>query len=83
MTVKDLQLSFFYFVFESVKRFPGYDADSKKYKADVHRQHILGGHVAKYMKELQGEDDEAYKRQFSKYIKLGITPDSVSESTLT
>jgi len=60
-----------------VKRFPGYDAGSKKYKADVHRQHILGGHVAKYMKELQGEDDEAYKRQFSKYIKLGITPDSI------
>jgi len=60
-----------------VRRFPGYDSESKKYKADVHRKHILGGHVANYMKELQGEDEDAYKRQFSRYIKNGLTPDSI------
>jgi large subunit ribosomal protein L5e len=60
-----------------VRRFPGYDADSKKYNAAAHRKHILGGHVANYMKELQGEDEDAYKRQFSRYIKLGITSESI------
>lgn len=59
----------------SVKRFPGYDGSD--YKADVHRQHIFGLHVANYMKELQGEDEDAYKKQFSKYIANGITADSI------
>jgi len=61
----------------SVKRFPGYDSDKKEFKADVHRRHIFGLHVADYMKELQGEDGDAYKRQFSGYIKAGVTADSV------
>jgi len=61
----------------SVKRFPGYDAEKKEFKADVHRRHILGLHVAEYMKQLQADDDDAFKRQFSHYIKNGITADSV------
>lgn len=61
----------------SVKRFPGYDKDKKEFKADVHRRHIFGLNVANYMKELQGEDEDSYKRQFSKYIANGITADSV------
>jgi len=61
----------------SVKRFPGYDADKKEFKADVHRRHILGLNVSNYMKELQGEDEDNYKRQFSAYIKNGITADSI------
>jgi len=60
----------------SVKRFPGYDKEKSEYKADVHRRHILGVHVAEYMKQLQADDD-SYKRQFSKYIKNGITADSI------
>ena len=62
----------------SVKRFPGYDNASNEYKADVHRRHIMGMHVADYMKQLQGDDEDSYKRQFSKYIANGITADSVS-----
>jgi len=61
----------------SVKRFPGYDAESKAYKADVHRRHIMGIHVADYMKLLKGDDEDAYKRQFSKFIANGITSESV------
>lgn len=61
----------------SVKRFPGFDKEKNEYKADVHRKHILGQHVAQYMKALQGDDEDAYKRQFSKYIAAGITPDSI------
>jgi large subunit ribosomal protein L5e len=60
-----------------VKRFPGYDAEKGEYKAEMHREHIFGLHVSKYMKELQGSDDDAYKRQFSQYIKNGITADTV------
>ena len=64
--------------FCSSKRFPGYDNESKKFDAETHRKHIFGGHVADYMRSLEEEDEEAYKRQFSQYIKLGITADAVS-----
>jgi len=62
-----------------VKRFPGYDGESKEFHADVHRKHIFGQHVADYMRLLQQDDDDAYKKQFAQYIKLGISPDSVED----
>lgn len=62
----------------SVKRFPGYSAEEKSFNAEVHRAHIFGQHVADYMRHLEQEDEEAYKRQFSRYIKLGIRADDVS-----
>jgi len=61
----------------SVKRFPGYNVEEKSLDAAVHRQHIFGQHVANYMKELEGEDEEAFKRQFSRYIKFGIRADEI------
>jgi len=61
----------------SEKRFPGYKKEEGKYHADVHRRYIFGLHVADYMKKLHGEDEDAYKRQFSRLIKEGITPDKV------
>jgi len=61
----------------STKRFPGYDAESKSFNADVHRAHIFGQHVADYMRTLEEEDPEAFKRQFSQYIKLGINADQI------
>jgi len=61
----------------STKRFPGYDAESKTLNAEVHRSHIFGLHVAEYMKSLEEEDPEAFKRQFSQYIKLGINADQI------
>nr|CAG4641045.1 EOG090X09YS [Eulimnadia texana] len=61
----------------STKRFPGYDAEAKNFDAEVHRKHIMGLHVADYMRSLQEEDDEAYRRQFSQYIKLGLNADNV------
>jgi large subunit ribosomal protein L5e len=63
----------------STKRFPGYDSESKEFSAEVHRNHIFGLHVAQYMRTLQEEDEEAYKRQFSRYIKEGITADNIEE----
>merc|ERR1712061_432353 len=61
----------------SEKRFPGYDSEGKSLNADVHRAHIFGQHVADYMNTLSEEDEEAYKKQFSKFIKLGLTGDSL------
>jgi len=62
-----------------VKRFPGYDSESKEFHADVHRKHILGQHIADYMRLLQQDDDEAFKKQFSAFVKNGITPDVVED----
>jgi len=61
----------------SEKRFPGYDNESKSLNADVHRAHIFGQHVADYMNHLAEEDEEAFKRQFSRYIKLGVSADGI------
>lgn len=61
----------------SVKRFPGYSAENKSFNAEVHRAHIFGQHVADYMRTLEEEDEDAYKRQFSKYIGLGIKADDI------
>lgn len=63
----------------SMKRFPGYDDKSDEFNAETHRNHIFAKHVANYMTELKEEDDEAYKRQFSQYIKNGISPASIEE----
>ena len=65
-------------LFFSTKRFPGYDSESGQFSAEVHRNHIFGKHVGEYMRKLQDEDDDAYKRQFSQFIKTGVTPDNVS-----
>lgn len=34
--------------------------------------------MADYMRQLQEDDDDAFKRQFSQFIKNGITADAVS-----
>jgi len=61
----------------SDKRFPGYDDEADKLEADVHRGHIFGQHVSEYMTSLEEEDEEAFKKQFSRYIKAGIKADMV------
>lgn len=61
----------------SMKRFPGYDSESKEFNADVHRKHIFGQHVADYMRQLVEEDEEAYKRQFSQYLKNGVDAEAI------
>ena len=64
-------------MFLSTKRFPGYDSESKEFNAEVHRKHIMGVNISEYMSQLMEEDEEAYKKQFSRFIKNGVTPESV------
>jgi len=63
----------------STKRFPGYDNEAGEFNAEVHRDHIFGKHVADYMTMLKDDDDDAYKRQFSRFIKNGITPETLED----
>jgi len=61
------------------KRFPGSKLDDDgnlAYDPEVHRKYIFGGHVKLYMESL-ADDEEAYKRQFAKYIALGISADGI------
>ena len=66
----------------SVKRFPGFTGGDKgnkegDYKANVHKDRIMGKHVAEYMKSMAEEDQESYKAHFAEYLKQGITADKV------
>ena len=62
----------------SPSRFVGYDSESSELEADKLRQYIFGGHVADYMRYLQDEDEDKFKAHFSRFIKEGVTADSVS-----
>jgi len=61
----------------SMSRFPGFDEESEEFNAEVHRGHIFGKNVGEYMRSLADSDEDAFKKQFSQYIKNGITPDTV------
>jgi len=61
----------------SEKRFPGYDAESKKYDPAAHKARIFGQHVADYMRHLKDDDDDAYKRQFAQFLKGGLEADTL------
>lgn len=63
----------------STKRFPGYDSESKEFSPEVHRDHIFGKHVGNYMQQLQDDDEDAYKKQFSQFIKNGVTSENIEE----
>ena len=58
------------------KRSPGFSTEkatergekaTSHFDAEVHRQHIFGIHVDKYMEKLEAENAEGYKKQFSKW----------------
>lgn len=63
----------------STRRFPGYDEEGKELSADVHRGYIFGKHVSDYMEYLQEEDPDAYKRQFSQFVKNRVEPDALED----
>lgn len=66
----------------SERRFVGYNAEEKKLNPDVLRKHILGGHVADYMKHLNEENPSQYEKHFSQYIAKGIKADDVEKMWL-
>ncbi len=63
----------------SEKRFPGYEPSSKSLDAEMVRDYIYGGHVSEYMRVLEEDDDEAYQRQFARYIEAGVGADDMED----
>lgn len=61
------------------KRFPGYDAEAKKFEAEVLRARIFGEHISEYMELLRDEDEDAFRSRFASYLKHNISPEQVSE----
>jgi large subunit ribosomal protein L5e len=59
------------------KRFYGYSSEKKQLNAAVLRKAIFGGHVAEYMKDLKEKNNAKYQKQFSRYVKAGVTPDKL------
>lgn len=60
-----------------MKRMVGFDSESDQLDSDKLRHYLLGGHVSDYMRYLSEEDEEKYKSHFSRFIKEGLTCDSV------
>jgi len=67
------------FIPHSENRFPGYDAESKELDAEVLQSYIYGGHVADYMRYLEEDDDDKYKKQFSKFLAAGLDADDLED----
>jgi len=61
------------------KRFPGSTMEGSDSVGDAeeHKKYIFGGHVAEYMEALEGDDEDAYKKQFGAYIALGVGADDL------
>jgi large subunit ribosomal protein L5e len=65
------------FLKHAAKRFPGFNKEDGKFNPEVLRKYIYGGHIAAYMKKLQADDPEAFKKQVSRYIKDKIGADQI------
>lgn len=64
---------------ESGKQFPGWVNKERENRFDAEkcRQYIFGGHVSEYMKKLEEENIEKYKKHFSLYLKEGLKADEL------
>jgi len=68
----------------NIRKFPGASEPEERtmeweYDAGAHLERILGAHVVEFMQDLEEEDPERYKVQFSSYIENDIEPDSVED----
>ena len=64
----------------SNKRFPGYSRDAKSFDADTHKARIMGEHIADYMREMEEDDEENYKKHFAKYLENDMDAESIEET---
>lgn len=63
----------------SNKRFPGYNRETKAFDADTHKARIMGEHVADYMREMEEDDEENYKKHFARYLDEDIDAEGIEE----
>mmetsp|Transcript_21619 Transcript_21619/g.43852 ORF Transcript_21619/g.43852 Transcript_21619/m.43852 type:complete len:306 (+) Transcript_21619:32-949(+) len=63
----------------SEKRFPGYTRDTKQFDAEMHKDRIMGVHVADYMREMEEDDEENYQKHFANYLAIETEADDIEE----
>lgn len=63
----------------SDKRFSGYEKENSKLDAEALRSRIMGVHVAEWMDEMEEEDNEKYKKHFSRYLAEGLDSESLED----
>jgi large subunit ribosomal protein L5e len=63
----------------SHKRFPGYSRDTKTYDAAMHKGRIFAEHIADYMREMEEDDEENYKKHFASYVTHDLEADDLEE----
>jgi len=63
------------------RRFPGTEEINHDFtpNAEIHKKYIFGGHVGEYMESLEEDDQEAYEKQFARYIAEGIGADDLED----
>jgi large subunit ribosomal protein L5e len=63
------------------RRFPGTAKNGDEYQANPEtvKKYIFGGHVCEYMQALEEDDEEAFGKQFARYIAAGIGADDIEE----
>jgi large subunit ribosomal protein L5e len=61
------------------RRFPGSKKEGDEFKGDpeIVKKYIFGGHVADYMRSLSENNEEAFNRQFKRYVDAGVGPDDL------
>lgn len=52
-------------ILHSIKGFPCYDSESKKFNTGVYQTHIMDHNFADQVWYLMEEDEDSYKKQFS------------------
>uniref|UniRef100_G3TSX4 Large ribosomal subunit protein uL18 C-terminal eukaryotes domain-containing protein n=1 Tax=Loxodonta africana TaxID=9785 RepID=G3TSX4_LOXAF len=67
------------FIPHNARQILGYDSENKQFSPEAHNKHITGENTADNMRYLMEEDEHAYKKQFSKYTKNPVTPDTMEE----
>lgn len=60
------------------KRFPAWTKD-EGFSAEELKKRILGTHVSEFMEELEEEDPDKFKVQFSRYIAEGIKAEDIED----
>jgi large subunit ribosomal protein L5e len=63
----------------STSRFVGYNKEKGELDMEVLKKHLLGTHVAEYMKKMKTEDEDKYKSHFSRAVKNNIKPEDVEK----
>jgi len=61
------------------RRFAGFDSTKNKFDPSILRKHIMGGHVADYMRLLEKDNPEKLQKVFSQYIKSKVAPDDIEK----